>query len=192
MFKLKDMSFKYDSMILEGISCDVTVRKTGIIGNNGCGKTTLLHLLNHDLIPTTGIVESSSRSYMADFSIKSYADFTVEELIELCLKFDCFNDNFKSLIEMLNLQDFLNMTIKTLSLGNTKKVFIMMGLSFKCDHLLLDEPFDNLDESTNKNLVKYISDLNGTDITIVSHNIDYLAACVEKIYTISEKKLVLV
>ena len=66
----------------------------------------------------------------------------------------------------------------------------MLGLASKSSVVLLDEPFENLDEKTNQNLTQYIS-VCDKDMVIVSHNISLLRSCVDEVYEVADRTLVL-
>lgn len=190
MFSLQNLNFKYDDWIFQDASCDITSKKVGIIGGNGIGKTTLLHLLNRDLEPESGKIILPGSTYFVDFSTKNYMYFTPRELISLCISLNSFDDIFKDLICVLNFDGMLDICLNKLSLGNLKKVFLMLGLASKSKIILLDEPFENLDEKTNQNLTSYISTCD-KDMVIVSHNISLLRSCVDEVYEVTDRMLVI-
>lgn len=189
MFSLHNLNFKYDDWIFQNASCDIKCRKVGIIGGNGIGKTTLLHLINRDLEPESGEIHLPGNTYFVDFTTKNYMYLTPRELISLCISLNSFDNIFDKLISILNFDGMLDVCLNKLSLGNLKKVFLMLGLASNSKVLLLDEPFENLDEKTNKNLVNYISSCN-KDMVIVSHNISYLFSCVDEVYEVTDRTLI--
>lgn len=190
MFSLQNLSFKYDDWIFQDATCDIRCKKVGIIGGNGVGKTTLLRLLNHDLEPESGEIVLPGNTYFVDFTIKNYMYFTPRELISLCVTLDGFEDIFDDLITVLNFNRMLDVCLSKLSLGNLKKIFLMLGFASKSKVVLLDEPFENLDEKTNQNLTHYISN-SDRDMVIVSHNISLLRLCVDEVYEVTDGTLVL-
>lgn len=190
MFRLHNLNFKYDDWIFQDASCDVMCKKVGIIGGNGIGKTTLLHLLNHDLEPDSGKIDMPGNTYFVDFTAKTYMYFTAQELISLCISMNSFDNVFDELVSVLNFDGMLDVCLNKLSLGNLKKVFLMLGFASKSKVLLLDEPFENLDEKTNENLINYISTCD-RDIVIVSHNMQLLRSCVDEVYEVANRTLVL-
>lgn len=190
MFRLQNLNFKYDEWIFYDATCDISCNKVGIIGGNGIGKTTLLHLLNRDLEPESGKIFMPESVYFVDFTTKNYMYFTSRELISLCNALNSFENIFEDLVAVLNFEGMLDVCLNKLSLGNLKKVFLMLGLASKNNVVLLDEPFENLDEKTNQNLTHYISTCN-KEMVIVSHNISLLRSCVDEVYEISDRTLVL-
>jgi ABC-type Mn2+/Zn2+ transport system ATPase subunit len=190
MFSLQNLNFKYDDWIFRDATCNIRCKKVGIIGGNGIGKTTLLHLLNRDLEPESGEITLPGNTYFVDFTTKNYMYFTPRELISLCVNLNSFEDVFEELVGVLNFDGMLDVCLNKLSLGNLKKVFLMLGLASKSSVVLLDEPFENLDEKTNQNLTQYISACD-KDMVIVSHNISLLRSCVDEVYEVADRTLVL-
>lgn len=190
MFSLQNLNFKYDDWIFQDASCDIICKKVGIIGGNGIGKTTLLHLLNRDLEPESGEITLPGNTYFVDFTTKNYMYFTPRELISLCISLNNFEDVFDELVAVLNYEGMLDVCLSKLSLGNFKKIFLILGLASKSKLILLDEPFENLDEKTNQSLTHYISNCN-KDMVIVSHNISLLRSCVDEVYEVDNRTLVL-
>lgn len=189
MFELRNLNFKYDAPIFRDASCEIRSRRVGVVGGNGVGKTTLLHLMNGDLIPESGAIVLPGDVYFVDFSAKNYSYFTPRELISLCRALDRFDDRFDTLTALLGMEGMLDTCLGKLSLGSLKKVFLMLGLASKSEVLLLDEPFENLDEKTNRSLAGYLASCD-KHLVIVSHNAPLLQACVEEIYEVTEGTLV--
>lgn len=189
MFELRNLNFKYDDWIFRDASLEIRSKRVGIMGGNGVGKTTLLHLMNGDLVPESGEIVLPGDVYFVDFSAKNYSYFTPRELISLCRTLERFDDRFDSLTALLGLEGMLDTCLSKLSLGNLKKVFLMLGLASKSPVILLDEPFENLDEKTNRNLTGYLAACD-KHLVIVSHNIPLLRDCAEEVYEVTERTLV--
>lgn len=75
---------------------------------------------------------------------------------------------------ILNIKNFLDREISTLSTGETRKIFILKALSKKPDLLILDEPFEGLDEDSKKNFMQIINELmaKGIHFILIAHRID--------------------
>ena len=187
MLKFDDFSFKYNDYIFNMLNVELYENKVGIVGDNGVGKTTLLRLINGDLVGETGEIIYEGPSYFMDFNDRNYMYFTIRDLIDLCKSLNSFFDDFDTLIELLHLSSYLNIALEKLSLGNKKKVYIMLGLAYNGKLLLMDEPFENLDRNSNDSLISYINKDKRSYI-IVSHNLDLLRKCVDTIYEIKMEK----
>ena len=182
----------------------------GLVGNNGAGKTTLFSLLLDLIKPTTGeitngeIVVSKSedwKPFTSAFIDESFliGYLTPEEYFyfigelrsvskadvdELLMQFeDFFHD------EILNKNKYL----RDLSKGNQKKVGIVAALIGKPEVIILDEPFANLDPTTQIRLKKIISDLSEqkqTTVLISSHDLMHVTDVCKRIVVLEKGKVV--
>ncbi len=182
----------------------------GLVGNNGAGKTTLFSVLLDLIEPTTGYVainnvkvnESEAwKSKVAAFIDESFlvGYLTPEEYfyflgelrgqnkasVDEFLK--QFNDFFNG--EILNAKKY----IRDLSKGNQKKVGIVGALIGKPDIIVLDEPFANLDPSTQiklKNLIKVWSQDSNVTFLISSHDLAHTTEVCNRIVVLNKGELV--
>ena len=137
-----------------------------IIGDNGCGKTTILKIIvksiHHkaynsnfkDIFFLSDKFVLPSNRYVKDFLYKSIDIFKASINIELILA-DL---------------EVPNQKIKTLSKGNYKKVAIIYSFLTKADVVVYDEILDGLDKLVIKKIIKYLKTLNKT-IILVTHNL---------------------
>lgn len=189
MFILDDVSFKYQEPIFSHASIEIPEHKIGIVGENGIGKTTLLRLFNGELFAQSGKIRLDQRSYRFDFSFEKYNNFTIQDMLDIAKHmkaFDCSSSD--SLIELLHIGKYMDTKIGKLSKGTAKKVGILLGMLTKDRVLLIDEPFESLDESTNQNLTELFRN-SERQMMIVSHDMEYLKNSVEQIYEISGETL---
>jgi len=182
----------------------------GLVGNNGAGKTTLFSLLLDLIKPTSGqitngdIVVSKSedwKPFTSAFIDESFliGYLTPEEYFyfigelrgvgkadvdELLTEFeDFFHD------EILNKNKYL----RDLSKGNQKKVGIVAALIGKPEVIILDEPFANLDPTTQIRLKKIISDLTQqkqTTVLISSHDLLHVTDVCKRIVVLEKGNVV--
>ncbi len=189
MYSLENVSFGYQEPIFENATLQINERKIGIVGENGIGKTTLLKILNNELEPQNGKVVIDQPTYRVNFDLQKYKKFTISDFISIAKKmksFDC--TNLDKYIELLNLNKYLEFTIGQLSKGTAKKVSLLLGFLTKDRVLLLDEPFEALDEKTNLNLVNVFSKTD-RNMIIVSHDYNMLKESVDIIYEVADKTL---
>lgn len=188
---------------------DLTIEKggcLGLVGNNGAGKTTFFNLLL-DLIPaTTGTIFSKGeevhmsehwKNYTAAFIDESFliGYLTPEEYFyfigELrgCNRADVdvllarYTEFFNN--EVLDKGKYL----RDLSKGNQKKVGIIAALIGDPELIILDEPFANLDPSTQIRLKKIIKDLAvEKDVTVLisSHDLQHTVEICERIVVLNK------
>jgi ABC-2 type transport system ATP-binding protein len=168
----------------------------GLVGNNGSGKTTLLRLLL-DLIETTrGEVFSQNMIITEDESWKSFtaaylgSSFVID-FLSVMEYFDfvasCYALSDDELASRLTwFDDFLGLPvldsgrkkIRELSTGGMQKVGIAAAILPNPQVLILDEPFSNLDPTSQVHLVKLLKKQNAENLTttlISSHDIDHIA-----------------
>lgn len=161
-----------------------------ITGPNGCGKTTLLLLASGILKPQQGHVEFNG----SDVSVPSMkvnigvsangvslpGFMTARELLYFHASQLNVNNQDKKIdswCQRFNITSFLNVKVANLSLGNHKKLSLIMALLHEPKLLLLDEPTNGLDDQGLQVLDQVISEFSG-QIVMASHdgNTDLMAS----------------
>ncbi|WP_063355087.1 ABC transporter ATP-binding protein [Shewanella mangrovi] len=150
---------------------------TLITGPNGSGKTTFLMIAAGLLIPTQGHVSFNQQpvtalAQKANIGISATkvalpAFYTAKELLQFhCDMFNCTLDT--TWVDNLGLTPFLNSQIGELSLGNEKKLSLLTAILHQPQLLLLDEPFNGLDDASRAALLRFLQDFSG-QLIIASH-----------------------
>lgn len=189
MYSLEEMSFGYQEAIFENVTIQINENKIGLIGENGIGKTTLLKLFNGELKPGKGNISVDAKTYRVNFDLEKYKKFTISDLIEIAKKMQAFDcSNVEKYLKILNVEKYANTEIGKLSKGTAKKASLLLGFLTKDRVLLLDEPFESLDEKTNSNLVKLFYE-SEKKMIIVSHDYDLLDKSVDAIYEVTDRTL---
>jgi ABC-2 type transport system ATP-binding protein len=182
----------------------------GLVGNNGAGKTTLFSLLLDLIEPTRGFIKSNDikvneseawKPFTAAFLDESFliGYLTPEEYfyfigelrgqnkadVDALLKKheDFFNG------EILNKRKYL----RDLSKGNQKKVGIIATLIGNPEVIILDEPFANLDPTTQFRLKKIIKDLaddKNVTILVSSHDLAHTTEVSDRIVAMHKGEIV--
>ncbi len=167
----------------------------GIVGNNGAGKTTLLRLILDLVKPDQGEIKSGvvpvSRSevwknYTSSFLDKYFLiDFlTPVEYFQFIGKlYGLKNNELTARLKIYNRfmnNEILNNNkyIRQFSTGNKQKIGIIGALLAEPEILILDEPFNYLDPSSQNIIKMLIKDLNkryNSTILISSHNLHHMA-----------------
>lgn len=175
----------------------------GIMGENGCGKTTLLKLIAGLLIPDAGKISISGKNPL-DPQIKKIVGYTTDERsfywrLTARQNMDFFSSLYKIgkdeileksaiLFEYLNIkQETYDKRFDCLSSGERKKFILMKTLLHNPQIILLDEPDKNLDSNS---LFKFNSFLKtekskGKTILYVSHNPNMLKEISDEIILLS-------
>ena len=182
----------------------------GLVGNNGAGKTTLFSLLLDLIKPTTGHIKSGDiivsesedwKPYTAAFIDESFliGYLTAEEYFYFVgdlrgvskSEIDSFLADFEDFFhdEILNKKKYL----RDLSKGNQKKVGIVAALIGNPEVVILDEPFANLDPTTQirlKAILKDITEQKQTTVLISSHDLLHVTDVCRRIVVLEKGKLV--
>jgi ABC-2 type transport system ATP-binding protein len=182
----------------------------GLVGNNGAGKTTFFSLLLDLIQPSTGKITSNSiqidisekwKPFTSAFIDESFliGYLTPEEYFYFIGELRGWNkedvDQF-----LTKYEDFFNGEIlknkkylRDLSKGNSKKVGIIAALIGEPEVIILDEPFANLDPTTQIRLKKIIKDLAETqEVTILvsSHDLQHTVEVSNRIVALEKGRVV--
>ena len=178
----------------------------GLVGNNGAGKTTLFNILLDLIRPTTGKitnnnVEVNTSEYWKNFT-GSFIDesfltgyLTPEEYFEFVgdlrgmnkadvatfiAKFDVFFND-----EIIGKKKYL----RDLSKGNQKKAGIVAALMGNPQVVVLDEPFANLDPTTQirlKKILKELTDNKEITLLVSSHDLSHVTEVCDRIVVLDK------
>ncbi len=154
--------------------------KIGLIGPNGCGKTTLLKILLGQLQPDQGTVKIGTKLELAYFD-QFRAELAPEKSVidNLAEGSDHVVINGKSRHVISYLQDFLftpdrlRQPVKALSGGEQNRLILARLFSKPANLLVLDEPTNDLDLETLELLEELLLDFSGT-LLLVSHDRAFL------------------
>lgn len=149
---------------------------TCLLGESGCGKTTILNAIAR-LIPYTGEITPVKVSYVFQ-TPRLVPNLTVLDNLTLI---GVDENKAKDMLERVGLKEKANAYPKTLSGGEQQRVSLCRAFLRQSDLLLLDEPFSSLDLKTKlaaMDLFKSLQQSSGTGTFFVTHDIDeacYLA-----------------
>ncbi len=212
MIEIKDLQKIYNGVRVVNIP-ELTIRTgetIGLIGNNGAGKTTLFRMMLDLVRPDRGVVLSKDKNVAESDDWKNYTTSYLDEgfLIDYLTpeEYFYFTGSLFNLSkahvdsELNNYAEFFNgeilnrgKYIRDLSKGNQAKVGVVASLMQNPELLMLDEPFANIDPSTQirlKNMVKDLSAKKRITTLISSHDLNHVTDVCERIILMEKGKII--
>jgi len=212
MITTSNLSKKYNNnLVLKIDSLEIPRGQSfGLVGNNGAGKTTYFSLLLDLIQPTTGYINNNNvlvyesedwKPFTSSFIDESFliGYLTAEEYFYFIGELreqnkadvDSFVNQFEDLFhgEILKQKKYL----RDLSKGNQKKVGIVAALIGNPEVIILDEPFANLDPTTQirlKQIIKDLAESKGVTILISSHDLMHVTDVCERIVVLEKGEIV--
>ena len=182
----------------------------GLVGNNGAGKTTLLRLVLDLIQATRGHVLSGDADVAKSDDWKRYTGsfidgrflvdfYTPEEYFTLIARlYDITDEVLAERLETFRplMHDEILATGKYLrdfSEGNRQKIGIIGAMLIRPQVLLLDEPFNYLDPSSQIVVARLIQQMNrelGTTVLISSHNLSFVSDISTRILLLERGQLI--
>ena len=183
-----DFAYEDGKQILSDFNLIMQNRdRIGIVGDNGVGKSTLLNLINGDLVPTAGVLDIGETVRIGYFSqqIKDMDESkrVIKYLQEVAdeVKTTVGTTSITELLEQFLFPRSTHGTqITKLSGGEKKRLYLLKILIEKPNILLLDEPTNDLDIATLTVLENFLNGFGGPVVT-VSHDRYFLDKVANKI-----------
>ncbi len=212
LLELRDLSYSYpesDSPLLDNINLSISTEHIGLIGPNGCGKTTLFQIIMGLLQSDTGEILLKGANINTEKELRNlrrnigflfqnsddqlFSPTVLEDVAFGPLNLGMTPDDARNIsldtLEHLGLKGFEDRITHRLSGGEKKLVALATILSMKPQLLLLDEPSNNLDPATRERLIEILRNQNIAHI-IISHDMDFLASTCTALYTLQDTTLV--
>jgi ABC-2 type transport system ATP-binding protein len=211
MIQLENLSKKYEEVtVLEVASLSISKGEHfGLVGNNGAGKTTLFSLLLDLIRPSSGKVsinkievaiseawKKDTAAFIDDAFLIDYLTpeeyfafvaqlrkISTDELQTFLAQFEEFFNG-----EILDQKKYL----RDFSKGNQKKVGLAAAFIGSPEVVILDEPFANLDPSSQIRLKKFLTNDQNTDCTLLisSHDLNHVTDVCDRIVLLEKGAII--
>ena len=176
-------------VVLNNIS--FTVKKgeaVGLIGRNGCGKSTTLKLLTKIIYPDSGSIEMCGRvSSLLELGAGFHPDMSGRENIYtnaaiFGLTKKEIDERLEDIIEFSELQQFIDNPVRTYSSGMYMRLAFSVAINVNADILLIDEILAVGDANFQAKCFNKLREIkaNGTTIIIVSHALGQIEEICDK------------
>lgn len=174
---IENISFAYeDKIVFENYSQRFPIGETSVImAPSGFGKTTLLYMIAGLISPPNGNINIPINNPKFSFA---FQDLRLIESLNVKKNITLVNSNISTndldkCLEALDIKDLADKKVSALSGGEKSRVSIARALMADYDILLLDEPFNGLDDTTKDNVIKYIKEKTAhKTVLLVTHNND--------------------
>ncbi|MCB5306677.1 ATP-binding cassette domain-containing protein [Yersinia massiliensis] len=216
MLATQQLGFSYqDELVLHDLTLDFSQHAvTGVLGANGCGKSTLFMNLTGILQPQQGAVlwQGEPLSYQKA-SLRAlrqrvttvfqdpeqqifYTDIDSDiafSLRNLGMPEAVIAERVERALTLVDAQSFRHKSIQHLSHGQKKRVAIAGALVMEAEYLLLDEPTAGLDPAGRQHMITIIERIvaEGKRVILSSHDIDLIYQVCDYLYVLSQGHLMI-
>ena len=217
IISLKNINYSYYGKIPALKNINLSIKKGemfSIIGLNGCGKTTLLHIINALVFPDSGDVmfegnpvtkkSLSDASFGMQFrqrmgyifqnsEIQLFCPTVFDELLfgplQLNLPIETAMERAEQTILFMGIGYLKDRPVYMLSGGEKKRVAIASILTMNPDIMLVDEPLSSLDPKTQTFFIELLIELNraGKTIIFTTHHLDLIDHLQPRVAVLSEE-----
>lgn len=181
---------KYETHeVIKGISFDVKKGEAiGLVGHNGCGKSTMLKMLTRIMYPDKGSIEIKGRvSSLIELGAGFHPDMSGRENIYtnaaiFGLSKKEIDERIQSIIDFSEIEEFIDNPVRTYSSGMYMRLAFAVAINVDADVLLIDEILAVGDVAFQNKCFNRLKEIkaNGTTIVIVSHSLGQIEQICER------------
>ncbi len=188
MIQLKNIKKKYKKKLLFS-NVNLVINGPGIysfIGDNGCGKTTLLNIIGKIIKPSKGKIKNKHKTIFISQELHLIENLKVKDYFKM------FNIDI-NVLKSFHLFNKKDNYLKELSFGEKQRIICILGVHSNNEIIIFDEPTSHLDKynaSLIMNCLKRIS--KDKIILLVSHDLNFIKKYSDEIYEINNKKVELI
>ena len=184
--------------VLDNISFSVNKGEAlGLIGHNGCGKSTTLKLLNRIIYPDSGTIKMHGRiSSLIELGAGFHPDMSGRENIYINatifgLKRHEIDRRLDGIIRFSELEEYIDNPVRTYSSGMYMRLAFAIAINVDADILLVDEILAVGDASFQKKCFKKLQEIKdaGATIVIVSHSMSQLKNICDRVLWIEAGRI---
>jgi len=196
MIQINGLNKKFGKLtVLDGLELEISSGGIfAVLGPNGSGKTTLIKSILGMVIPDKGDIKIEGSSVLKQSKYRNNinylpqianfpANLTVKELIKMVKNLRPKVAHDTALIELFDLEPFLDKKLGNLSGGTKQKVNIVLTFMFESDLIILDEPTTGLDPISLIHLKEIIhrEKEKGKTILITTHIMSFVEEIADEI-----------
>ena len=212
MIEIKNLNKQYNNILaVKNINFKISKGSiVGLLGPNGCGKTTTIGMMLGLIKPTSGTVFINGKNIENENNrtkilekvnfISPYVELpkklTIEENLKVYGKMYGVNNlqnKISELMKELNLFEFKKRKTGELSSGQKNRVSLAKALINEPEILLLDEPTASLDPDVGDYIRSYIEDFaakKGATILLASHNMNEVERLCNEVMMMKNGKII--
>ena len=204
--EIKNLTVAYgENIALEDLNLNIEVGSLmALVGPNGAGKSTLIKTILKFLKQITGEIKINAKT-LAYVPQRNSVDWDFPTTLFDVVEMGCYGrvGLFKRVskgekqkvlkaIEQVGMLEFKDRQISELSGGQQQRAFIARALVQEADIYLMDEPFQGVDSTTEKSIVKILKQLKaeGKTIIVVHHDLQTVPAYFESVALINKAVIV--
>lgn len=204
--EIKNLTVAYgENIALEDLNLDIEIGSLmALVGPNGAGKSTLIKTILKFLKQITGEIKINAKT-LAYVPQRNSVDWDFPTTLFDVVEMGCYGrvGLFKKVnkeekqkvlkaIEQVGMLEFKDRQISELSGGQQQRAFIARALVQEADIYLMDEPFQGVDSTTEKSIVKILKQLKaeGKTIIVVHHDLQTVPAYFESVALINKAVIV--